>query len=77
MIGRRILGAKDQTPNDSADATATDQGRRAKGALPLPPDVVCLPGQNDGETGVSAHHDHKGADVAGRHIMDITEKGQA
>ena len=77
QIMRRVLAPKNQSTNNPACPTETDQTCTAERPSPLPTDVVRLPGQRCRHGGVAARRNKEHAKVLNARIVDPRQDAQA
>ena len=69
--------SEDRAANDAADAAKADQSGRTKSSLPLPSDVVGLPGKNAGNIGVASSDCKEYAKVSNANVVGVAKKGDS
>ena len=74
MILWAVLRTEHGATNDTTDATEPHKRGRAEGTLPLPSDVVRLPGENAGDVGVGGSGGKENSKVAHADVFHVSEE---
>lgn len=76
MVFWFVLVTKNRAANDATNAAGAHEGCRAEGTLPLPADVVRLPGKYTGDVGVTGDSGKENTKIADSVVACEAEKGQ-